>query len=114
MSKLVVIEADELRQLIREELGTVTRKTGGVLSDWVDAATAPMGARRFRTLARQGAFPATKDGRKWMAKRVDVDAYLRSQRDPAAAPSRSTAYDPVTRALNAGRLRLLQPPKPRR
>lgn len=58
--------------------------------DWVDQTTSPLGRRRHCELARRSAFPAFRDGRRWRARRADVDAYITSMRRgsvPCGAPS---------------------------
>lgn len=92
--------------------------------EWVDARTSPLPRRAFLKLAREGAFPASLVGNKFMARRRDVEAYLEGQRiRPAAAaqdqanlhssprlpaPAVPSNDDPVARALAAGRLRIVK------
>lgn len=70
--------------------------------DWCDQATSPLGQRRHRELAKRGAFPAFKDGRKWRARRADVEAYIRAQRPGApldgAAPLAAAGAPPANDA----------------
>ncbi len=56
---------------------------------WVDQTTSPLGARRHGRLIREGALPGVQAGRRWLAKREDVYAYLEasSKRARKSAPS---------------------------
>jgi excisionase family DNA binding protein len=44
--------------------------------EWVDQDRSPLGRRRHLALARQGALPAVKDGKRVLVTRSDLDAYL--------------------------------------
>ena len=46
---------------------------------YYDTKTAPMGPTSFLRLAKEGAFPACKVGRKVIARRADVDAWLKAR-----------------------------------
>ena len=46
---------------------------------YYDAKSAPMGPTSFLRLAREGAFPACKVGRKVLARRADVDGWLQAR-----------------------------------
>lgn len=48
--------------------------------DWIDQTNSPLGRRRHCELARNEAFPAHKEGRRWRARRTDVDAYIIASR----------------------------------
>ncbi len=116
--KVVVADAQELRILlaeaVREALGQRASADG-----WVDAHGSGLGYRTFLRLAREEAFPVSLVGKKYMARRSDVDAYIESQRVHAVAkqaplevtysdsPSTTTGqpHDPIAEALEAGRLR---------
>lgn len=52
---------------------------------YYDAKSAPMGPTSFLRLAREGAFPACKVGRKVLARRADVDAWLQARASERAA-----------------------------
>lgn len=71
-----------LAPLIREELSADARE------EWIDQTCSPLGRRRHRELARRGAFPAFLDGRRWRARRADVDAYIQAQRPGAPLDTR--------------------------
>jgi len=117
---IVVIEAAELQRLIREAVESA-RPRESMTDEWVDARTSPLGRRAFLKLAREGAFPASLVGNKYMARRSDVDAYLERQRIHRESPRREaaravplhpavdvTVSDPVARALASGRLRIVK------
>jgi len=104
MSRLVVVEIEELRELIDGAVKSALSAQGRG-ADWLDARSAPMGPRLFRRLAREGSFPAVKCGRQWRAKRSDVDAYMAQLRPQGEALATN---DPVREALDAGRLRLVR------
>lgn len=79
--------------------------------DWIDQETSPLGRRKHRELAKRGAFPAHKDGRRWRARRADVDAFIEAQRpgarleEPPAnhdAADDAAAHDAAVRAELAG------------
>ncbi|MDC3985784.1 helix-turn-helix domain-containing protein [Polyangium jinanense] len=60
---------------------------GGNGGGFYDAKTAPMGRTAFLRLAREGAFKATKIGRKVLARKDEVDAWIESR--ATIAPHRS-------------------------
>lgn len=121
--KVVVVDAGELRRIVTEAMHEAA---AGRLraDDWVDGRSSGMARRTFLRLAREGAFPASKRGRTYVARRADVDAYLERQRiQPAIPEPRETPPpaceaiartdvndDPVARALAAGRLRVMRKP----
>lgn len=87
--------------------------------DWVDQRNSPLGWRRHIELAREGAFPAHKEGRRWRALRCDVEAYIRSQPSgvsldtpPLNDPAPAEDDDPEVRAVLA-EVGLDLAPKPR-
>ncbi len=61
----VVVEA------IKEMLDVDAGKT-----EWIDQAHSPLGRRRHLELVRTGVLRASRDGRKVLVRRVDIDAYL--------------------------------------
>ena len=113
---LVVIPANELRRLIADAVHSALVGQSAN-SEWVDAHNSGLGYRVFLRLARNGALPVSKLGKKYVARRGDVDAYIEGQRiKPASAPlSRAPtaslpAYDPIAAALAQGRLRIVKKP----
>lgn len=128
MTKLVVVNAEELRHLIKEAV-TDALLNGSAPDEWVDAHSSGLGRRTFLRLAREGAFPVSKVGKRHVARRADVAAYVERQRvqeqggrrntsrRPTAQrartltdnePSSPEVDDPVARALAQGRLRVLK------
>ncbi len=71
--------------------------------DWVDARGSGLGVRTFRRAARQGGFPAHRIGRRLLARRRHIDAYIEQHR---VAPPREEepTLDPFERALADGTL----------
>lgn len=53
-------------------------RNGDTSGAYYDARTAPMGPTAFLRLAREGAFPAAKVGRKVIASKADVDAWIQA------------------------------------
>jgi hypothetical protein len=98
--------ADLLAPLIEAVAERVAERLGKQApDDWVDAHTSGIGVRTFRKAAKAGAFQVSHIGRKWVARRSDVDRWVASQRvDPTRRPARDEA-DPLEKALAAGRLR---------
>lgn len=120
---VVIVEPAELRRLIGEAVESALSRVSAA-DEWVDARTSPLPRRAFLKLAREGAFPASLVGNKFMVRRRDVEAYIERQRirpemprqvgcvvprypllPSAAGPSND---DPVARALAAGRLRIVK------
>ena len=124
MTVLVVVEAEELRRLIKEAVADALPDSVA-RDEWVDAHSSGLGRRTFLRLAREGAFPVSRVGKRYIARRADVASYLEQQRVEArrgartGAPKRARslidsdtskrdADDPVARALAQGRLRVLK------
>ena len=116
--RVVVVGLEELERMITDAVRTATTQTASA-EDWVDARTSGLGPSTFRRLVRERAFPASKRGRAYVARRADVDAYVERQRVaplPAPPPSESTPplpatpFDPIAAALAEGRLRLVKKP----
>ena len=121
--RVIVVERDELVRLLEDAVRSAMESSAS-RDGWVDARTSPLPRRAFLKLAREGAFPASLVGNKFMARRRDVEAYLERQRvRPAAAaqeraelpssprlPAAAVASndDPVAQALAAGRLRIVK------
>ena len=75
--RIVVIELDELRGLISEALQCAHARREA--DEWVDASSAPFGRRTFLRLARERAFPVFRVGKKYVARRSDIEGYLERQ-----------------------------------
>ena len=67
-----------------------------------------LSASGFVALCRAGRFPVESRGRKYVAKRSDVLAYMAASQRPKAAPVESTPADPIEAALATGRLSLVK------
>lgn len=114
--RVVVIESDELVRLIAAAIrSAIASQASG--DEWVDARTSGLGRRLFLRLAREGAFPVSKRGRAYVARRADVDAYIERQRvqpqpkppePPPPEPPSPGGHDPIAAALAAGRLRVVR------
>lgn len=80
-----------LAPLVAEELA------GRAADDWIDQRSSPLGRRRHVELARAGAFPAHKEGRRWLVRRAELDAYIGGHRSGgvplAAGPANDHATD---------------------
>jgi len=61
---------------------------------YYDARSAPMGPTTFLRLAREGAFPATKVGRKVLARKSDVEAWIRVRSNKIPHRSTREAQEP--------------------
>jgi hypothetical protein len=116
--RVVVIELGELQRMIAEAVRAATSQSASA-GEWVDARTSGLGHRTFLRLVREGAFPASKRGKAYVARRADVDAYVERQRivpAPAASPSAplrppdGASFDPIAAALAEGRLRIVKKP----
>ncbi|UQA61783.1 hypothetical protein [Polyangium aurulentum] len=66
---------------------------------YYDARTSPMGRRAFLRLAREKAFPTFKAGKRLVARRADVHAWIEAQ-EGARAPAPRKAPE-VPRHMNA-------------
>ncbi len=49
-------------------------------TEWVDAKSSPLGRERHCRLVRQGKLRGTKDGRRVLVRRADIEAYLEKNR----------------------------------
>lgn len=108
--KLVLIELGELIRAMKEAIKEARAEREA--DDWVDANSAPFGKRTFQRLARERAFPVSRVGKKHVARRSDIERYLETQRvapQPSAQPCSNTSdEDPIARALEQGRLRIVK------
>lgn len=85
---------DYMKGAIREAVeGNLGQDASGA---YYDAKSAPMGPTSFLRLAREGAFPACKVGRRVLARKADVDAWLeaRASEQSARRGARETSADP--------------------
>lgn len=59
----------------------------GAAGDWLDQRTSPLGRRAHCRACASGAITdARRVGRRWLARRSDLDAYIAAHGRPAAAP----------------------------
>jgi hypothetical protein len=90
---------------------------GAAVTEWVDQKTSPLGRERHTALVRSGALPGTKDGRRIMVRRADIDAYLAKRRvikvDPDADEDREVQRI-VAEMERKRRLEAASPAAPRR
>ena len=104
--------ADLLIELERRRVVAVVEGVRAGLASapdaWVDAKGSGIGVRTFRKAVRDGELEVHRVGRRDLARRADVDRWIRRQPTrERAAPS--TAADPIERAISAGRLRVVRP-----
>ena len=66
---------DQLARLIARHV--VDELRAGSSPDWVDQASSPLGARKHCAAIRSGKLPGARVGRRWLARREDVDRYIR-------------------------------------
>lgn len=59
-------------------------------ADFYDQSSSPLGVRRHCAAIRAGKLPGTKVGRRWLAKRSDVERYMA---DLAAKPTREPSRE---------------------
>lgn len=62
---------------------------------YYDARSAPMGRRTFLRLARAGAFPTFRAGRRLLARRADVHAWIEAQEGARLPPPRESGEEPL-------------------
>jgi hypothetical protein len=58
--------------------------------EWLDQKSSPLGARRHCAAIRSGELPGRRIGRRYLAKRDDVEAYVKQQ---AKKPRKAKADD---------------------
>jgi hypothetical protein len=83
--------AELIRGIVREELRAAQDDDAG--DPWVDQNESPLGRREHCRLARDGAFPARKVGKRWLARRSALDAFIEAHPTAKAdgAPANDTA-----------------------
>lgn len=70
----------------------IARLTGGD-AGWIDQHSSPLGARKHCAAIRRGELAGHRLGRRWLARRGDVDAYLAALATGAPTPRRSRAAE---------------------
>lgn len=77
-------------ELLRALARLVAREVVSMLSEgeegWIDQHASPLGNRRHVKAIRTGKLPGRQLGRRWVARRADVDAYLADTPKPERAP----------------------------
>jgi hypothetical protein len=109
VAELLAVDIEHALDLIAE--GVRKRLDTRHEDDLVSAKTSGIPVRSFRAAARAGAFPVFKVGREWLAKRVDVRAYVERCRVDF---SKRVQADPLDAAIASGRLRRVGGAGPRR
>ena len=88
------MSVDRLLDSLLDELAdrVAARLAAPKASDFVDQQTVGFDAKTYVRAARAGAFPASKVGRRWVARRADVEKWLDGQRArPDQAPAGASA-----------------------
>ncbi len=62
-------------------------------TEWVDQNDSPLGKRRHLEACRRGDISSHKEGKRVLAKRVDIDAFIKSR--PSASSTDVTTTDEV-------------------
>jgi excisionase family DNA binding protein len=82
---LVVRQGEHVTRDLRHKLHSLIDEIvdaieGSATTEWVDAKTSPLGRERHNRLVREGKLRGTKDGRRVLVRRADIDAYLEKNR----------------------------------
>ncbi len=110
---VIVATPEQLAELIDAAVERAMAKSRPAAEQWVDkrgAAAYGLAPRLFLALCASGEVPASKVGKKYVARASDLAAYLERQRlqvEPAEAAQADADLDPVDQALRLGRLRVL-------
>ena len=76
----------------------VDELAAGRTGDYVDQTSSPLPARTHCRLVREGVIPGMRAGRRWIAKRADVEAYI----DARSRRKRTKSEDPSELAAELG------------
>jgi hypothetical protein len=101
----------QLAELLSPIVDAIAARVAEVISKpdatdpWVDARSSSLGVRTFRRAAKSGAFPVSHVGRKWVARRSDVDRWIEQNRVDVSRRAARDQEDPLEKALASGRLR---------
>lgn len=88
LAPLVDLLLPALRARIDGENGAAAK---GPAVDWLDQRSSPLGRRAHCRACASGDIPgARKVGRRWLARRSDLDAYIAAHGRPADAPAGAT------------------------
>lgn len=84
------------------ELHEKLAKTEG--SDWVDQSTSPLGRRRHCALVRSGVIPGRKHGRRFLARREDIEAFIEREGQPPGLQAEDDEDEQLLRRAGARRV----------
>lgn len=90
---------EALADLVAERVAERLRPSPAQAVEFIDQHTCGFDRRTYVRAARAGEFPASKVGRRWIAKRSDVSAWLEARRQPATV-SADPDVDDLRRRLN--------------
>ena len=81
----------------------------GAAPTYVDATSSGLGPKVFRRAARDGEFRVFKPGKKWLARKDEVDGYIERCRvefveEPPRCRETQSLQDPLDRAIAAGKI----------
>lgn len=76
---------NDLAELIAERVAA--KILSGTMSDFVDQASSPLGPRRHIAAIRTGKLVGTRVGRRYLARRQDVDEFVARTRRPSRTTS---------------------------
>lgn len=68
--------------LLDKLLDALARRVARVLADelgeqeWIDQSASPLGSKRHAAAIRSGELPGRKVGRRWLARRSDVEVFM--------------------------------------
>ncbi len=96
---------EPLADLLAEKVAQRLAKPAA--DDYVDARGSGLGVRTFRLAAKAGELPVYRVGKRWVAKRSDVQAYVERQRVTFGERAEEKEPDALERAIAAGRLRVV-------
>ena len=83
---------------------TLMDAPGSAAPDYVDAKASGLDTHTFRRAAKSGEFEVFQVGRKWVARRADIRAFIERQ---IVRHSASSEGDTIDDLLNQGRLRVV-------
>jgi excisionase family DNA binding protein len=106
MADIVVMTAEQLREVVRGAVRDALKEAQA--GDLVSATVSGLSPRTFRRLVRTGKLDGKKVGRAYLVKRESLERYLAERDAPKVAPKFADGNDdPIQRALESGRLRVL-------
>lgn len=81
-----------------EEIATALEEDRGT-SEWVDQYSSPLGKRRHLEAVRHGKLTASREGRRVLVRRADIDAYFVANAIPRPLSATPTVDD-VLKSVN--------------